>query len=113
MGCGRVLALATRGHICQTNDEPFVVDGLSPEVLAVVLEPYVGTGSKDPPKFVVRSVEIEPQPICAQEDMYPTLRVTYVPQPVPDARTREPKETPSGKIRPIEDLVPVIKKKDD
>ena len=113
MGCGRAVALATLGHVCQSDSVPIIVPGLTPEVLSYVLEPDVGAGGRKPPEFVVKSVEIEPRPICMDEDLFPTLRVTYVPAQVPDARTRKPKKTPSGKIRPIDDLVPTIVKKDD
>jgi len=114
MGCGRAVAIATRGYICQSDDVPIVIPGLSPEVLASVLEPNVQLGGKPPPEFVVKSVEIEPQPICLDQDLFPTLRVTYVPAQVPDAKPKKPKKTPSGKIRPIDDLTPkIVKKKDD
>lgn len=113
MGCGRAVALATLGHICQSDSVPIVVPDLTPEVLSYVLEPGVGLGGKPPPEFVVKSVEVEPQPICLDVDLAPSFTVTYVPAQVPDARTRKPKKTPSGKIRPLDDLVPTIVKKDD
>lgn len=111
MGCGRAVALATNGHICgPPGDLPIVVTDLAPDLQSTLLEPQIGTTGERAPGFSVLSVE--PDPNIRIDDLPPpSLQVTHVHDQVPDARTRQIKDDPETKIRPIEDLAPTIVKK--
>lgn len=108
---GVALAIATRGIVCCKGAA--VVTSLVPDAQLSVLEPDVMTTNKGAPKV---QVDASPLPACVTDitdTLAPQLNVTNTAPPVPDAVPKQTTETPSAKVRPLEDLSPTIVDKKD
>lgn len=108
---GVALAIATRGIICCKGVA--VVTSLVPDAQPSVLEPDVLATDKGAPKMQVDASDLPACVTDVRDTLAPQLNVVNTAPPVPDAAPKETSETPSAKVRPLEDLAPTIVDKKD